>query len=85
MGNFLFDSHQFLLSTCPGISFYNLPQEIVISKWGISLKQVITEAIDMGYYLYFYTDRYYIACTDYYQKEHLMMNYWCMGMTWIKI
>lgn len=71
-GIFSFDSHQFLLSTCPGISFYNLPQEIVISKWGTSLKQVITEAIDMGYYLYIYADRYYLACTDYYQKEHLM-------------
>lgn len=71
-GIFSFDSHQFLLNTCPGISFYNLPQEIVISKWGTSLRHVITEAIDMGYYLYIYADRYYIATTDYYQKEHLM-------------
>ncbi|PQP83352.1 hypothetical protein C0Q44_01125 [Paenibacillus sp. PCH8] len=71
-GIFSFDSHQYLLGTCPGISFYNLPQEMVISKWGTSLKDVITEAIDMGYYLYIYADRYYIASTDYYQREHLM-------------
>ncbi|WP_440116389.1 hypothetical protein [Paenibacillus sp. QZ-Y1] len=71
-GIFSFDSHQFLLSTCPGIAYHSLPQDMVIKKWGKSLRDVITESIDMGYYLFIYADRYYIASTDFYQRGHLM-------------
>jgi len=69
-GIFTFDSHQFLLRTCPGVIYHSLPQDIVINKWGKSLRDVITESIDMGYYLFIHADRYYMDSTDSYQRKH---------------
>lgn len=69
-GILTFDSHQLLLKNCPGISFYDLPQDMIVQKWDQSLRKVITESIDLGYYLFIYIDRYYITGTSFYQREH---------------
>ncbi|KQN99839.1 hypothetical protein [Paenibacillus sp. Leaf72] len=69
---FAFDNHHILLKICPGLSYNQLPQEIVIAKWGKSLKDVIIESIDLGYYVHIFVDRYYISLTDSYKNGHHM-------------
>ncbi|SFE23054.1 hypothetical protein SAMN04487969_101788 [Paenibacillus algorifonticola] len=67
---FAFDNHHMLLKNCPGLSFYQLPQDMVVAKWGKSLKEVIIESIDLGYYLYIFVDRHHISLADSYQNGH---------------
>ncbi|GEM_PF-1197979 len=78
-GILTFDSHQLLLKNCPGISFYDLPQDMIVQKWDHSLRNVITESIDLGYYLFIYVDRYYIAGTSSYQRQHFPQELFIYG------
>lgn len=68
---YTFDHHPILLKNCPGIAYYSLPQDMVIHT-GKSLKEIIIEAVNMGYYLFIFADRYYIPQAGSYQKEHLV-------------
>ncbi|OMF98445.1 hypothetical protein [Paenibacillus sp. FSL R7-0337] len=75
---YTFDNHHMLLQNCPGLSFYILPQEIVKLKFG-SLKKTIIDAIDNGYYLFIFIDRYYLHVTDSYEKEHFFHELFIFG------
>ncbi|GIQ70799.1 hypothetical protein DUZ99_16810 [Xylanibacillus composti] len=75
---YTFDHHPILLKNCPGIAFHSLPQEMVVQT-GKTLKQIIIDAIDMGYYLYIFVDRYYIPQSDSYQKEQHIHELFIFG------
>lgn len=76
---FAFDNHHILLKNCPAISFYDIPQELAIKKWGTSLKDIIIEAVDMDHYLYIYVDRFYIEKSLSYGKEHFYHELFIYG------
>lgn len=66
---FFFDYHHLLMDNCPWLDHHCIPRHFLQSKWN-SLSSFITESIDQGHYVYFYTDHYYISASGSYGKEH---------------
>jgi hypothetical protein len=75
----IFDNHHFILNTCPGIDYYEIPQNILINKWEKSLRHFIIDSIDAGYYLFMYSDRYYISKSDSFMKNHINHEIFVFG------
>ncbi|CAM4432458.1 hypothetical protein [Paenibacillus tarimensis] len=83
-GIFAFDCHHLLLKNCPGIAFYDMPQGLAAGRQGRSMQRIITEAIDAGYYLYIYVDRYYISLSDSYKKQSFVHELFIYGYDLVK-
>ncbi|KAF6628162.1 hypothetical protein ACN92M_23865 [Paenibacillus polymyxa] len=68
--SFFFDNHHLLFENCPWLNHHVIPKDFLERKWQ-SIHQLILESIDLGYYIYFYVDRFYIsASADYHQRTN---------------
>ncbi len=67
---YAFDNHHLFLSNCPAIEYYIIPQSIIISKWNKSLKELIIDVVNSDFYLFLYTDYYYIPASESFLKIH---------------
>jgi len=68
---FAFDNHHMLLSNCPNISYFEIPQRMMALRWNSSIKDIIVDSINLNLYLYFYVDRYFLPNYLIYQQEHV--------------
>lgn len=66
----IFSKHPFFLSNCSGLDYYIIPAEFVEDMYHKSFMELVVYAIDKGYYIMTYADRYYISQYEQYQKEH---------------
>ncbi len=66
-----FDGHKLLMSNCPSIDYFNDEGDYYDEGSFSELKEKIIQSIDKDEYLYIYVDRFFVECSDYYQKYHM--------------
>lgn len=66
-----FDGHKLLMSNCPSIDYFNEEGNYCSEEAFSELKEKIIQSIDMDEYLYIYVDRFFVECSDFYQKYHM--------------
>lgn len=64
--------------TCPWIYYQRISREYIRNKWS-SFKEFIIESIDLGYYVYFVADHYFISASNEFQKSHFKHDIFIYG------
>lgn len=67
-----------LFKTCPFIYYQRISRDLVAQKWG-KISDYIIDCLDLGYYVYFLVDRYYIPEYAEYQKRHRIHDIFVFG------
>lgn len=66
-----FDGHKLLMSNCPSIDYFNEEGDFYSEDAFPEFKEKIIQSIDRDEYLYIYVDRFFVECSDFYQKYHM--------------
>jgi amino acid adenylation domain-containing protein len=67
-----------LFKTCPFIYYQRMSRDLVAKKWR-RISDYIIDCLDLGYYVYFLIDRFYIPEYAQYQKEHKIHDIFVFG------
>jgi len=76
--NYFFDNSYWEQYTCPFMFNHMIPREF-LHNWGISLKKLIIDSIDLNSYVGLYVDKYYIPDANQYQNDHLVHGMFIYG------
>jgi hypothetical protein len=76
---YTFDNHHLLCSNCPSLAYYVLPQDLIISKWNKSLKDLIIESVNSDYYVFLYADRYFLSISNRFMQVHFPHEIFIFG------
>jgi amino acid adenylation domain-containing protein len=67
-----------LYKTCPFIYYQRISRELIAKKWD-KISDYIIDCLNLGYYVYFLIDRFYIPEYAEYQKEHKIHDIFVFG------